>query len=48
MLPDKASEIASNPKYGGYQRGIPLMLYKFFDKRSGDNNSHLEAGIDIF
>ena len=31
---DKAFEIASNPKYDGYQRGLALMVYKFFDKKS--------------
>ena len=29
ILRDKAFEIASNPKYDGYQRGLALMLYKF-------------------
>ena len=31
---DKAFEIASNPKYDRYQRGLALMVYKFFDKKS--------------
>ena len=31
---DKAFEIASNPKYDGYQRGLASMVYKFFDKKS--------------
>ena len=34
---DKAFNIAKNPKYDGYQRGIASMVYKFFDKRSGVN-----------
>ena len=34
VLRDKAFEIASNPKYAGYQRGLALMIYKFFDKIS--------------
>ena len=34
VLKDKAFEIASNPKYDGYQRGLALMVYKFFDKKS--------------
>ena len=29
-LRDKALEIASNPKYDGYQRGLASMVYKFF------------------
>ena len=28
----KAFNIAKNPKYDGYQRGIPSMVYKFFYK----------------
>ena len=31
---DKACNIAKNPKYDGYQRGLASMVYKFFDKRS--------------
>ena len=31
---DKAYDIASNPKYDGYQRGLASMVYKFFDKKS--------------
>ena len=27
-------DIASNPKYDGYQRGLAGMFYKFFDKKS--------------
>ena len=30
----KACEIASNPKYDGYQRGLASMVYKFSDKKS--------------
>ena len=34
VLKDKAYDIASNPKYDGYQRGLASMVYKFFDKKS--------------
>ena len=34
ILRDKAFNIAKNPKYDGYQRGLASMVYKFFDKRS--------------
>ena len=34
VLRDKAYDIASNPKYDGYQRGLSSMVYKFFDKKS--------------
>ena len=30
----KAYNIASNPEYDGYQRGLVSMVYKFFDKKS--------------
>ena len=34
VLRDKAYDIAGNPKYDGYQRGLASMIYKFFDKKS--------------
>ena len=34
VLKDKAFEIANNPKYDGYQRGLASMVYKVFDKKS--------------
>ena len=34
VLRDKAYNIASNPKYDSYQRGLASMVYKFFDKKS--------------
>ena len=34
VLRDKAYNIASNPKYDGYQRGLASMVYKFFVKKS--------------
>ena len=32
VLRDKAFNIARNPKYDRYQRGLASMVYKFFDK----------------
>ena len=37
VLSAKAFEIASNPKYDGYQRGLVSMVFKFFDKKSTGN-----------
>ena len=37
VLRDKSFEVASNPKYDGYQRGLVSMIYKFFDKKSKGN-----------
>ena len=34
VLRDKASKIASDQKYDGYQRRLASMVYKFFDKKS--------------
>ena len=40
VLRDKAFNIATNPKYHGYQRGLASMDYNFFDKKtSGANTS---------
>ena len=39
---DKAYNIASNPEYEGYQRGLASMVYKFFDKKSTAEPSSLE------
>ena len=33
VLRDKAFNIAKNPKYDGYQRGLASMVYKSFDKK---------------
>ena len=42
VLRDKAYDIASNPKYDGYQRGLASMVYKFFDKKSMAEPSSLK------
>ena len=34
VLKNTAFEIANNPKYDGYQRGLASMVYKFCDKKS--------------
>ena len=34
FLRDKAYNIASNPEYDGYQRGLVSMVYNFFDRKS--------------
>ena len=34
FLGDKAFKTASNPKYERYHRGLALIVYKFFDKKS--------------
>ena len=34
ILKNKAFDIAKDPKYDRYQRGLASMVYKFFDKKS--------------
>ena len=34
VLRNKAFNIAKNPKYDGYQRGLASMVYKFFDRKT--------------
>ena len=34
ILPDKVFNIAKDPKYDGYQRGLPSMFYNFFDRKT--------------
>ena len=51
VLRDKAFNIAKNPKYDGYQRGLASMVYNFFDKKvpgSGiDMNASNEHPLDL-
>ena len=42
VLRDKSYDIASNPEYDGYQRGLASMVYNFFDKKSKAEPSSLE------
>ena len=43
IMHDKAFNIAKNPKYDGYQRGLALMLYTFFYKTPV---THMGTGIN--
>ena len=45
VLRDKAFNIAKNPKYDGYQRGLASMVYKFFDKKSTLLNKYKGSGV---
>ena len=47
-LKDKAFNIAKNPKYDEYQRGLVSMVYTFFDKKSSSlkDKSSSASGID--
>ena len=44
VLHDKTIDIAKNPKYDGYQRGLASMAYKYFNKKtsgSGIKNKNI-------
>ena len=41
ILGDKAFNIAKNPKYDGYQRGLASMVYKFFGKKSAGSGVNI-------
>ena len=42
ILKNKAFDIAKDPKYDGYQRGLASIIYKFFDSKiaSPDKKIH--------
>ena len=43
VLRDKAFNIAKNPKYDGYRRGLASMVYKLFDKKSKGGGVNIEV-----
>ena len=47
VLRNKIFDIAKNPKYDGYQRGLTSMVYKCFDKNSADNGVNMHANNEI-
>ena len=52
LLKDKAFKIASDQKYGKYQRGLASMVYKFFDKKSSgsglaNNNENIQLANEL-
>ena len=49
ILRDKAFNIAKNPKYDAYPRGLVAMVYRFFDKKSASltDKSVSGSGINI-
>ena len=47
ILRNKAFNIAKNPKYDGYQKGLASMAYKFFDKTSERSGTKLNLQLKI-
>ena len=48
ILRDKAFDIAKNPKYDGYQKGLACMVYKCFDKKSAGSGVNMHANKPAF
>ena len=46
-LRNSAYEIASNPKYDGYQRGLASLVYKFFDSKVAPLDKKTMSGKGI-
>ena len=44
---NKAFKNASNPKYDEYERGLALMVYKFFDKKSAGSGIKFVASQQL-
>ena len=44
---DKAFTITSDPKYDGCQRGLTLVIYKFFDKKSSGSGIANEPNCQL-
>ena len=47
VLRDKAFEIASDPKYNGYQRRLASIVFKFFDKKSSGSGVTNEPNYQL-
>ena len=47
VLKDRAYEIASDPKYDGYQRSLTSMVYKFFDKKSSGSGAVNKSNVKL-
>ena len=47
ILRDMAFNIAENPKYGGYQRSLASMVYRYFDKKSASLADKSASGSNV-
>ena len=48
VLRDKPFNIAKNPEYNEYQRGLASMVYRFFDKKSTESGVNMHANKSAF
>ena len=46
ILRNKVFNIAKNPKYDGYERGLASMVYKLFDKKSTGSGVNIPLGFN--
>ena len=42
LLLDEVFNIAKDPKYNGYQRGLASMVFKFFDEKISGSGAKME------
>ena len=47
VLRDQAFNIAKNPKYDGYEKGLASMVYKFFDEKYASLEDKSAAGSGV-
>ena len=47
ILRNKAFNIAKNPEYDGYRRGLTSMVYRFFDKKSASLADKSDEGSGV-
>ena len=47
MFRHKAFNIAKNPKYNGYQKGLASMVYNFFGKKSAGSDVNMHGNNKI-
>ena len=46
VLRDKAFNIAKNPKYDGFQKGLASMVYNFFNKKWEGSGVNIPSGFN--
>ena len=47
VLHDKTFNVAKNPKYYGYQRGLPPVVYKCFNGKTSNTNKEIGNNSDV-
>ena len=47
VLKDKTFNIAKDPKYDGYQRGLASMVHQFYNRKTKGSDIKNEFGLQI-